>query len=177
MEQGCFAAAEDLTAPCVTQDRFDACLAEVLRHEGGYVNDPRDPGGATNLGVTLATLSRALGRPASMDELRALTPHGAAPIYRRLYWTAAGCEAVAPGLDLLVFDTAVNMGVGVARAMLGAVDDGADAAGAIGQMSAARRGRYRALKGFAVFGRGWLRRLDAVTAAALAQAQGGSHAA
>ncbi|HVY35271.1 MAG TPA: glycosyl hydrolase 108 family protein [Caulobacteraceae bacterium] len=161
----------------MSQDRFDACLAEVLRHEGGYVHDPRDPGGATNWGVTLATLSRALGRPAGVDELRALTPQGAAPIYRRLYWTAAGCEALAPGLDLMVFDTSVNMGVGAARALLGAVDDEADTARAISQMSVARRARYRALKSFAVFGRGWLRRLDAVTAAALAQARGGPYAA
>ena len=59
--------------------RFDACLAEVLKQEGGYVDNPLDPGGATNLGITRKTLAawrkispwwklpksevRALGRP------------------------------------------------------------------------------------------------------------------
>ena len=56
----------------MSDDRFAVCLAEVLRQEGGYVDDAHDAGGATNLGVTLATLGRALGRPADLAELKAL---------------------------------------------------------------------------------------------------------
>lgn len=155
----------------MSQDRFAACLAEVLRHEGGYVDDPRDPGGATNLGLTLATFSQALGRAASVAELKALTPEAAGPIYRRLYWRPAGCEGLAAGLDLMAFDAAVNMGVGEARRLLrDAGADGDEAASAIRAMSAARAARYRALKAFSVFGAGWLRRLEDVTARALADA-------
>lgn len=158
----------------MAEDRFAACLAEVLRHEGGFVDDPRDAGGATNLGVTLATLSRALGRPAGVAELKALTPDGAAPIYRRLYWGPAGCAQLAAGLDLMAFDTAVNMGVGEARRLLRQAGEGVDAEVAIRAIGAARAARYRALKAFAVFGAGWLRRLDEVTALALAQAGEGT---
>jgi lysozyme family protein len=155
----------------MSQDRFAACLAEVLRHEGGYVDDPRDPGGATNLGLTLTTFSRALGRPASVAELKAVTPQAAAPIYQRLYWRPAGCDGLAAGLDLMAFDAAVNMGVGEARRLLSeAGGSGGDTASTIRAMGAARAVRYRALKDFSVFGAGWLRRLDAVTACALADA-------
>jgi len=66
------------------------------------------------------------------------------------------------------------MGVGEARRLLRAADEGVNAAVAIRSMSAARAARYRALKGFSVFGGGWLRRLDEVTALALAQAAGGT---
>lgn len=158
----------------MAQDRFAVCLGEVLRHEGGFVDDPRDAGGATNLGVTLATLSEAMGRPADVAELKALTPQGAAPIYRRLYWDPVGCEGLAAGLDLMAFDAAVNMGVGEARRLLREAGEGADAAAAIRSMCAARAARYRALKAFSVFGAGWLRRLDEVTALALTQAAGGT---
>ena len=151
------------------QDRFDACLAEVLRHEGGYVDDPRDRGGATNLGLTLASFSQGLGRAASVAELKALTPEGAAPIYRRLYWRLAGCGDLPPGLDLMVFDTAVNMGVGEARRLLRAAGQGSVGI-LIRRMNALRAARYRALRAFDVFGAGWMRRLAEVTAKALAEA-------
>ena len=48
---------------------FEPSLAHVLRHEGGYVNHPVDPGGATNLGITAATLARARGRPVSAADV------------------------------------------------------------------------------------------------------------
>jgi lysozyme family protein len=153
----------------MSQDRFSACLDAVLRFEGGFVDDPRDGGGATNLGVTLATYRRAMGRAASVEALKALTPQGAAPIYRRLYWAPVGCAELAAGLDLMAFDAAVNMGVGEARRLLRAAGSDGPVSDAIRKMSAARQARYRALNDFAVFGAGWLRRLEAVTAEALAQ--------
>ncbi len=89
---------------------FERALDLVLSFEGGFVHDPRDPGGATNLGVTQATLARACGRPVSIDEVRALTRAEAGAIYRRLYWTAIRGDALPAGLDLAVFDCAVNSG-------------------------------------------------------------------
>ena len=166
-------------------DRFASCLAEVLAFEGGYADDPADRGGPTNLGVTLAVLSQWLGRPAGANELRSLTPAAAAAIYRALYWRPAGCEGLPAGVDLMVFDGAVNMGVAVAVRMLqaavGAKADGvagqgtlaaaarAPAEAVIAKVGAARRARYLSLEGFDVFGSGWLRRLDVVTAKALAE--------
>src|SRR5262245_15160238 len=65
---------------------FEACLKFVLQFEGGFVNNPADPGGPTNLGVTQTTLSAFLGRHATVDEVKALTPEKVAPIYRFRFW-------------------------------------------------------------------------------------------
>ncbi|PIK74437.1 hypothetical protein CS379_02545, partial [Methylobacterium frigidaeris] len=62
---------------------FERALSLVLTHEGGWSDDPHDPGGATNLGVTIGTLSLWLGRPAMRAEVRALTVASVAPLYRR----------------------------------------------------------------------------------------------
>ena len=168
------------------QERFDRCLAEVLRLEGGYVDDARDPGGATKFGITLAVLREALGRTASAEDVSALTEAEAADIYQRRYWAPMRCGELPAGLDLVAFDTAVNMGPGTAvrllQAAVGAEPDGvvgpktlaravsAPTADAIRAASELRRRRYRTLAGFAVFGRGWLRRTDTVEALALAWA-------
>jgi lysozyme family protein len=165
------------------QERFDRCLAEVLRLEGGYVDDPRDPGGATKFGVTRAVLGEALGRAASAQEVAALTQGEAADIYGRRYWAPIRCAALPEGVDLAAFDSAVNMGPGTAarllQAALGVEADGvvgaktlAAAAGrpvaeTIRAVSDLRRRRYRALAGFAAFGKGWLRRTDDIEALAL----------
>jgi lysozyme family protein len=166
------------------QERFDRCLAEVLRLEGGYVDDPRDPGGATRFGVTRAVLSEALSRAASAKDVAALTEAEVGAIYRQRYWSPVRCAELPEGVDLVAFDIAVNMGPGTAGRLLqralGAAVDGivgpetlavaADrpAAGTIRAMSDLRRERYRNLAGFAAFGRGWLRRTDEIEALALA---------
>jgi lysozyme family protein len=165
------------------QERFDRCLGAVLRFEGGYCDNPLDAGGPTNLGVTIGVLSQALGRAATVEEVRALTPAGAAPIYREHYWRLAGCDRLPAGLDLLLFDTAVNMGpetaVRMLQGALGARADGEIGARTLAAAHAARphpviarvaqlRGeRYRALAGFPAFGRGWLKRLETVRGMAL----------
>jgi lysozyme family protein len=168
------------------QERFDRCLAEVLRLEGGYVDDPRDPGGPTRFGVTRAVLSEARGRDAPAQDVAALTEEEAAGIYRRSYWSPVSCAGLPEGLDLVAFDSAVNMGPGTAarllQAALGVTVDGVVgprtlAAAAIQPVtdtiravSELRRRRYRTLAGFSAFGRGWLRRTDTVEALALAWA-------
>jgi lysozyme family protein len=165
------------------QERFDRCLAEVLRLEGGYVDDPRDPGGATKFGVTRAVLSDALRRHASVEEVAALTRPEAADIYRRRYWAMTACAELPIGLDLLAFDMAVNMGPSAAARLLqdalAVTADGvvgpqtlarasaAPAVETIRTLSDLRRRRYQSLAGFADFGKGWLGRTDAVEALAL----------
>ncbi len=89
---------------------FDAALDFVLRQEGGWSDHPLDPGGATNRGITRATLAQVRGRPVSKAELMALSLQETAAIYRRLYWDAAACDALPSGVDLAVFDLAVNSG-------------------------------------------------------------------
>lgn len=91
---------------------FEACLGFVLRWEGGLADDPDDPGGRTNRGITQSTYTvwrTQNGLPDSDvagmgdDELRA--------IYRSQYWGPAACDLLPARVDLVAFDTAVNMGV------------------------------------------------------------------
>jgi lysozyme family protein len=173
--------------PITHPDRFPACLAIVLKHEGGYVNHPRDPGGRTNLGVTQRVWEAWIGRGATERDMRALTPDMVAPLYRQKYWNKVRAAELAPGLDLHVFDFGVNAGPARAirylQMMIGANPDGIfgpatmralsnyiDQYGtrkAVTRYGELREQYYRSLRTFATFGRGWLRRNREVTAAAL----------
>ena len=154
---------------------FAACLPIILQSEGGYSNNPKDPGGPTNLGVTQRTLSNWLGHPATIADVQALTPETVAPIYHAWYWAPSGCAFCPAGVDLMVFDTAVNSGAGRAVKMLqtalGVMADGAvgpntqaaaktcDAVAVINKYAAEHEAYYRSLPTFATFGHGWLDRL------------------
>jgi lysozyme family protein len=120
--------------------KFENALEIVLRWEGGFSNSPKDPGGATNLGITLRTLSDWLGRPAMVDEVRALTIADVAPIYRARYWDECRCGEMPNGPDLVVFDSAVNQGPARAKRLLqralGVSEDGI-----LGPMTMAAVGR------------------------------------
>lgn len=167
---------------------FDTALDHVLRHEGGWSDHPLDPGGATHRGITRATLARVRGRPVSKAELMALTDAETAVIYRRLYWNAVAGDALPAGVDLAVFDCAVNSGprraalllqqaLGVSadgivgRATLAAAERVAPAA-LIRDLQARRLAFLRRLPTFAVFGRGWSRRVAEIERAALVLAGG-----
>lgn len=81
---------------------FDRALAFVLRWEGGYTNDPDDPGGETNFGIS----KRAYPR----ENIKAMTKERAAELYKRDYWIPAGCGSQPYPVALVMFDTAVNCG-------------------------------------------------------------------
>jgi len=91
-------------------DRFAACVAEVLRHEGGYVDHLRDPGGCTNRGITRRTLEGWRREAVTCDNVRALSEAEARAIYRAHYWNAVHGDELPAGIDLAVFDAAVNSG-------------------------------------------------------------------
>lgn len=168
---------------------FDRSLAHVLRHEGGYVNHPADPGGPTKYGITLAVY-RDTGRPnATAADLRAITHAEAGAIYRARYWDALACDALPAGLDYALFDYGVNSGVAraarVLRHLCGTAGQGAridaatlaalrrrDAAALVASLCDERLAFLRRLKTWRVFGRGWSRRVAEVRAAALAMAAG-----
>lgn len=153
---------------------FEKCLALLLQHEGGFVNDSRDNGGMTNLGVTIRVWEEWVGHPVSEKEMRNLTPLMVGPLYKRKYWDAVRADELESGLDYSVFDVAVNSGVGRAIKLLqscvGATPDGGfgsitmalvkqqDTKRLIEAFTAKRLEFLQSLKSYAVFGTGWTRR-------------------
>ena len=93
------------------EPNFARCMAFVFEREGGYVDDPDDPGGATNLGITFATLKAWRHGAVTKADVRSLTKAEATRIYHANYWLPALCDRLPGGIDLPVFDAAVNMGV------------------------------------------------------------------
>ena len=103
---------------------LDRALKTVLKWEGGYVNHPKDPGGATNMGITQKTLQGWRGAPVTAEDMKALTHKEAEAIYKARYWAACQCEALEFPVALMVFDAAVNHGPGRQTAAGGAGRDG-----------------------------------------------------
>jgi len=165
---------------------FDRCLEFVLQFEGGFVNNPKDPGGPTNRGVTQATLSAFLGRQATIAEVKALTPATVAPIYRAKFWDHVNGDDLPAGIDLAVFDFGVHSGpsrgvIGLQRA-LKLADDGklgpvttaaakkADPKPTINAICDERMEFLKRLKVFKAFGKGLTSRVDKCRKAALGMA-------
>jgi len=98
----------------------ESIAAEIVRREGGFVNDPDDPGGATRHGVTLGTLKR-LGidvdgdRDVDVDDVKALDAAQAAAIYVRHYYREPGIDRLPEPLRASVFDMQVNAGANAVR--------------------------------------------------------------
>lgn len=90
---------------------FEQAIPVILEHEGGLADDPRDPGGLTNMGITLATFRAYRGPQASGDELRALTRAEACTIYRDLWWEKYAYGRLVDQVNATkLFDCAVNTG-------------------------------------------------------------------
>jgi len=171
------------------QGNFKECLDLVLKSEGGFVNNPADPGGMTNLGVTKRVWQEYTGHEADEKEMRSLTPEKVAPLYEQKYWRPCYGEVLPRGLDFVVFSFGVNAGPGRSVKLLqqsvGCLPDGiigprtrelissSNTATLIAKFSEARREYYRALKTFPVFGKGWLARTDKEEQEALNMAKNG----
>ncbi len=84
----------------------------MLKHEGGWADHPKDPGGATMKGVTLATYRRHFGKNKSKRALRNISDDDLGQIYRSGYWDKCRCDRLPSGVDYAVFDAAVNSGPG-----------------------------------------------------------------
>ena len=154
--------------------KFDECFEMLLVHEGGFVNHPDDPGGATNLGVTKRVWADYLGRAVSMDEMKALTKKDVKPVYRKMYADKICFDQLPDGLNWAVLDWAVNSGTGRAakalQKLVGATQDGAigpktlqavmnhEPAKLIDQLHDSRQKFYESLSHFKTFGKGWTRR-------------------
>jgi lysozyme family protein len=167
--------------------QFEVCMGYVFASEGGFVNHPRDPGGATNMGITRATLEAWLKRPVTVDEVKRLTRAEASRIYRSQYWDTIRGDELPPGVDYAVFDISVNSGPGrAARFLQQALRVEADgvvgsktiaAAAAVSDVKLAsdicklRLNWLSTLSTWRVFGRGWRSRVIAVEKVAVAMAE------
>lgn len=157
------------------QSNYAACLTAVLSEEGGYVNNPHDPGGPTNLGITQVTLSHELGRPASIADVKSLSVGSelVAGIYRKKFWNLIGGDHLPHGLDLIAFDIAVNSGPHRANEWLremATIQPRPDVSQLINHLDVRRRNFWRGLKTWIYFGKGWFRREDRIYAKAIEMA-------
>lgn len=162
---------------------FARALALVLKSEGGWSDNPADPGGATMKGVTLANFRRYVKADASKADLREISGEQVATVYRRFYWDAVAGAELPGGIDYAVFDFAVNSGPGRAakylQAAVGAAQDGRIGPATLGAVGArpsgaviddlcdARLAFLRRLPAWPVFGKGWSDRVRSVRAQAL----------
>lgn len=160
---------------------LEAALVHIFGHEGGYVDHPADPGGATNWGITIGTYSKWLGRPATKAEVKAMPKSVAAAIYRAWYAKPVAFDELPPGVDLFGLDSAINSGPNPAlKWMGGAFNTQANAlavvaaarvckdmVGAIKRACANRMSFLRSLGTFVTFGVGWTRRVAAIEATAV----------
>lgn len=171
------------------RENLEAALRQVLVHEGGYVNHPADPGGATNQGVTQRVYDAYRTRKGLKPQsVRGISPDEVATIYKRQYWDAVKGDDLPAGLDYAVFDYAVNSGPKQAildlQRVLGVTADGiignvtlaaisdADAFAVIDDLCARRMAFLRRLKHWPTFGRGWSHRVADVAEAAAAMVNG-----
>jgi len=160
------------------KSNFAEALQKVLAHEGGFSDHPLDPGGMTNLGVTRRVWEEWTGHPVTVRQMTELTPVKVAPMYRRKYWDKVSGDELPAGIDLVVFDAAVNSGPGRAVKWLQACV-GVDVDGDIGPKTLAAvsavdatqliddYGRRRLsflldLPTWGTFGKGWTARIAAV---------------
>jgi len=167
----------------VTASNWPTAFAEMIRHEGGYVNHKDDPGGMTNLGVTKATWENWTGKPADETVMRGLTRDMVAPLYKARYWDAVKGDDLPSGVDYAVFDIAVNSGPRKAAMILqeaiGVTVDGgigpktlqaakaSPPSGLISVVCNKRLDFLRSLPHFKTFGEGWTRRVNEVRKKAL----------
>ena len=166
---------------------FDPCLAFVLAAEGGYIDDPLDPGGATNLGITLKALTDWRHSAVTKQDVMSLSRDEAAAIYRAHYWNVVRGESLPAGVDLMVFDAAVNLGAGrsarMLQAIVGTTQDGSIGPATVAAIVAARptdtiealatkrSDYYHSLSTFDHFGAGWIKRVTNAKALALQMTQ------
>lgn len=142
---------------------FNDCLNRLLKDEGGYGNDPQDPGGPTNFGITLTDYRKYIKASGTALDVKNMTVDQAGVIYRERYWNALGCDNLPSGVDYTCFDYGVNSGIGrpqkdlvrfkalTGTKLINAIND-------------ERMSFLQALNTYSRFGKGWSARVARVRA-------------
>ena len=170
---------------------FNRSLEAILKAEGGFTDDPRDPGnhlsdgrsGCTNMGVTQSAWEEYVGHKVSTADMKALTKEQIGKFYKSKYWDRVQGDALPIGIDFLATSFAINAGVGSSAKLLqkciNAVPDGmigsrtlqaiagVDGKELVEKFSEAKTHYYQTLKSFPVFGRGWINRVESEKAITL----------
>jgi hypothetical protein len=160
------------------KENFEQCFALVIKNEGGYVDNPKDPGGATNLGCTKKVWEEWIGHEVTKDDIRALTHADVMPLYKKRYWDAVKGDNLPDGVDYAVFDLAINSGPSRAaktlQQVLGVATDGqigpatlraletSNARDVATKVCEARLAFLQSLPTYGTFGKGWSRRVAEV---------------
>ena len=175
-------------------ENFQAAFDQVIKSEGGYTADPRDPGnslpdgrqGSTNLGCTQRVWEAFIGHEVDQAAMKALTPADVAPLYKANYWDKVKGDQLPAGLDYACFDAAINSGPGQAGKWLQQVLD-VQADGVIGPGTLAavaahspadlisayqfkRLAFLKRLKTWSIYGNGWGHRVAEVATLATGMA-------
>lgn len=151
-------------------DQFDRCHAVTAKWEGGWSNHAADPGGKTMYGVTEAVYHAWFREQGKQPRpVRSISMSEALAIYKSNYWYAAKCNTLAVGVDLAVYDAAVNSGVSRGRKWL-AASIGASDVETIKRICKARLSFVQGLKTWKVFGKGWSNRIADIEAKGVAWA-------
>ena len=148
---------------------FDQAFEKLIGHEGGYSNNPADPGGETRYGISK--------RAYPLENIKGMTLERAKVLYLRDYWGPAGCDAVPDGVKFDLFDMAVNSGpvtaIKTLQRAVGATPDGLlgpltlqavnsmPAPRLVARLNGHRLDLMADLKSWPVFGRGWAKRVAA----------------
>ena len=171
------------------KSNFDPSLELVLKEEGGYVNNPKDPGGMTNLGVTKRAWEAWMQRSVTEAEMRGLTPEAVGAFYKAQYWDKICGDQLPKGLDYAAFDLAVNSGASRAirymQQLAGVPQDGilgpksleaireADVRHMADAICELRIDFLRRLADFSTFGKGWSSRVSRVRLRAMTMIDAG----
>ena len=160
------------------KENFDDALKATLRYEGGKVDDPRDPGGRTAYGVTQRTYNAWRAKHGlSQKDVFSIAQSEVAAIYRQEYWDKIRGDDLPEGLDMALFDFAVNSGVSRAakylQSLVGVAQDGVIGPKTIlaaktylgNKITTMRLGFLKGLPTWGTFGRGWSNRINDVYAA------------
>lgn len=165
---------------------WDKSFDLVIKSEGGFTNDERDPGnklpdgrkGCTMLGCTQANWERFINKQVTQDDMKKLTPSDVKPLYKANYWDAVKGDELPSGVDYAVFDFAINSGPGQSRKTLQralrVIPDGvlgqntlkaiqaADGTRLLEDFSIEKTRFYQGLAAFDTYGKGWLKRVAEV---------------
>jgi lysozyme family protein len=143
----------------------EASIRKTLTYEGGYTNHPSDPGGPTNHGITIHDARKYWKLDADAADVKCMPLAVAVGIYRQKYWAKMGCDERPAGVDFVDFDLGVNSGVGRTEQFRKCLDPlKLSPVAYVKKHSAKRMSFLQGLRTWAVFGKGWGRRVADVEA-------------